>query len=140
MNFIKFIELNFLIICVFFFIFSLFVIFSIFKEWMAITKVITFVLLNSLSIGILIMKFEMQIEKILNIPNDKIFLIYVCFTALLAVVLLILKVIENERFLNKLKKMWFKLTSFILLYRLKTNVVIIFIIKIFTISFKFFNI
>lgn len=140
MNFIKFIELNFLIICVFFFIFSLFVIFSIFKEWMTITKVITFVLLNSLSIGILIMKFEMQIEKILNIPNDKIFLIYVCFTALLAVVLLILKVIENERFLNKLKKMWFKLTSFILLYRLKTNVVIIFIIKIFTISFKFFNI
>lgn len=72
---------------------------------MAITKVITFVLLNSLSIGILIMKFEMQIEKILNISNDKIFLIYVCFTALLAVVLLILKVIENERFLNKLKKM-----------------------------------
>lgn len=106
MNFIiNFIKLNFLTIIVFLFIFSLFVIFSMFKEWMAITKVITFVLLNSLSIGILIMKFEMQIEKMLNIPNDKIFLIYVCFTALLTVVLLILKVIENERFLNKLKKM-----------------------------------
>lgn len=71
MNFIKFIELNFLIICVFFFIFSLFVIFSMFKEWMLITKIITFYLLNSLLSGILIMKFKMQIEKILNITSDK---------------------------------------------------------------------
>lgn len=108
MNFIiNFIELNLLtiIVIMFLFIFSLFVIFSSSKEWMAITKVIIFVLLNSLSIGILIMKFEILIEKFLNIPSDKIFLIYVIFTALLAVVLLIFMVIENERFLNKIKKM-----------------------------------
>lgn len=105
MTFIKFIELNFLTIIVFLFIFSLFVVFSASKEWMVITKVIIFVLLNSLSIGILIMRFEMQIEKMLDIPNDKMFLIYVCFISFLALVLLILKVIENERFLNKIKKM-----------------------------------
>ena len=86
---------------------------------MDITKVIIFVILNSLSIWILIMKFEILIEKFLNIPSDKIFLIYVIFTALLAVVLLIFMVIENERFLNKIKKMWFNFTSFILLYHLK---------------------
>lgn len=108
MNFIiNFIELNLLtiIVIVFLFIFSLFVVFSASKEWMVITKVIIFVLLNSLSIGILIMKFEMQIEKMLDIPNNKIFLIYVFFISFLALVLLILKVIENERFLNKIKKM-----------------------------------
>lgn len=105
MNFIKFIELNFLIICVFFFIFSLFVIFSMFKEWMLITKIITFYLLNSLLSGILIMKFKMQIEKILNITSDKLIQIHIIFTAFLIVVALILMVIENERFKNKIKKM-----------------------------------
>lgn len=105
MNFIKFIELNFLTICVFFFIFSLFVIFSMFKEWMLMTKIIIFYLLNSLLIGILIMKFKMQIEKILNITSDKLIQIHIIFTIFLIVVVLILMVIENERFLNKIKKM-----------------------------------
>lgn len=105
MNFIKFIELNFLIICVFFFIFSLFVIFSMFKEWMLITKIIIFYLLNSLLSGILIMKFNIQIEKILNIASDKIIQIHIILTAFLIVVALILMVIENERFKNKIKKM-----------------------------------
>ena len=105
MNFIKFIELNFLIICVFFFIFSLFVIFSMFKEWMIITKIIVFYLLNSLLIGILIMKFNIQIEKFLNITSDKLIQIHIIFTVFLIVVALILMVIENERFKNKIKKM-----------------------------------
>lgn len=105
MNFINFIELNFLTIGVFFFIFSLFVIFSMFKEWMVITKLIVFCLLNSLSIGILIMKFKMQIEKILNITSDKLIQIHIILTAFLIVVALILMVIENERFKNKIKKM-----------------------------------
>lgn len=104
MNFIKFIELNFLTICVFFFIFSLFVIFSMFKEWMLMTKIIIFYLLNSLLIGILIMKFKMQIEKILNITSDKLIQIHIIFTIFLIVVVLILMVI-NERFKNKIKKM-----------------------------------
>lgn len=65
----KFMELNFSILSVFFFIFSLFVIFSMFKEWMLITKIIIFYLLNSLLSGILIMKFNIQIEKILNITR-----------------------------------------------------------------------
>lgn len=115
MNFIKFIELNFLTICVFFLIFSLFVIFSMFKEWMIITKIIIFYLLNSLLSGILIMKFNIQIEKILNIASDKIIQIHIILIAFLIVVALILKVIENERFLNKLKKMWFNFTSFFML-------------------------
>lgn len=105
MNFINFIELNFLTIGVFFFIFSLFVIFSMFKEWMLITKIITFYLLNSLLSGILIMKFKMQIEKILNITSDKLIQIHIILTAFLIVVVLILMVIENERFKNKIKKM-----------------------------------
>lgn len=105
MNFINFIELSFLTISIFFFIFSLFVIFSMFKEWMIITKIIVFYLLNSLLIGRLIMKFNMQIEKILNITSDELILIHIIFTAFLIVVALILMVIENERFKNKIKKM-----------------------------------
>lgn len=105
MNFINFIELNFLTIGVFFFIFSLFVIFSMFKEWMIITKIIVFYLLNSLLIGILIMKFNIQIEKFLNITSDKLIQIHIIFTVFLIVVALILMVIENERFKNKIKKM-----------------------------------
>lgn len=101
----KFMELNFSILSVFFFIFSLFVIFSMFEEWMLITKIIVFYLLNSLLIGILIMKFNIQIEKILNITSDKLILIHIIFTAFLIVVALILMVIENERFKNKIKKM-----------------------------------
>lgn len=111
----KFMELNFSILSVFFFIFSLFVIFSMFKEWMIITKIIVFYLLNSLLIGILIMKFNIQIEKILNITSDKLILIHIIFTAFLIVVALILMVIENERFKNKIKKMWFNFTSFFML-------------------------
>lgn len=108
----KFMELNFSILSVFFFIFSLFVIFSMFKEWMLITKIIIFYLLNSLLSGILIMKFNIQIEKILNITSDELILIHIIFTAFLIVVALILMVIENERFKNKIKKMWFNFTSF----------------------------
>lgn len=111
----KFMELNFSILSVFFFIFSLFVIFSMFKEWMLITKIIVFYLLNSLLIGILIMKFNIQIEKILNITSGELILIHIIFTAFLIVVALILMVIENERFKNKIKKMWFNFTSFFML-------------------------
>lgn len=119
MNFINFIELSFLTISIFFFIFSLFVIFSMFEEWMLITKIIVFYLLNSLLIGILIMKFNIQIEKILNITTDKLIIIHIILTAFLIVVALILMIIENEKFKNKIKKMWFNFTSFILLYHLK---------------------
>ena len=105
MNFINFIELSFLTISIFFFIFSLFVIFSMFEEWMLITKIIVFYLLNSLLIGILIMKFNIQIEKILNITTDKLIIIHIILTAFLILVAVILMVIENEKFKNKIKKM-----------------------------------
>lgn len=106
MNFIiNFIELHFLTISIFFFIFSLFVIFSMFEEWMLITKIIVFYLLNSLLIGILIMKFNMQIEKILNITSDTLIQIHIIVIGFLILVAVILMVIENEKFKNKIKKM-----------------------------------
>ena len=79
MNFvIEFIQSNLFTVCVFLFVFSLFLIFSIFKEWMIITKLTVFYLLNLLLIGILFMKSKIPI--VLNITTDEIMQTHIIFT------------------------------------------------------------
>ena len=120
MNFIiNFIELHFLTISIFLFTISLFLIFSIFKEWMIITKLTNFYILNAVTIAVLIEKFKIPIEKNLKITSNNLIKIHIYFTIFLVLIICILMVIENERFINKIKKMWFDFTSFILLYHLK---------------------
>ena len=113
MNFIiNFIELHFLTISIFLFTISLFLIFSIFKEWMIITKLTNFYILNAVTIAVLIEKFKIPIEKNLKITSNSLIKIHIYFTIFLVLIICILMVIENERFINKIKKMWFDFTSF----------------------------
>ena len=106
MNFIiNFIELHFLTISIFLFTISLFLIFSIFKEWMIITKLTNFYIFNAVTIAVLIEKFKIPIEKNLKITSNNLIKIHIYFTIFLVLIICILMVIENERFINKIKKM-----------------------------------